>query len=48
MRETARHTPSWYVRKLRKAVVWLLIALVGVLDALLVYGLVMALAWRCL
>lgn len=44
MRE--RHTPAWYVRKLRKAVVWLLIALVGVLDALLVYVLVMA--WRCL
>lgn len=43
MRE--RHTPAWYVRKLGKAVVWLLIALVGLLDALLIY--VLVLAWRC-
>lgn len=42
---TRRHTPAWYVRKLGKAVVWLLIALVGLLDALLIYGLVVA--WRC-
>lgn len=45
---TRRHTPSWYVRRLKVAGIWLLIALVGLLDALLVYGLVMALAWRCL
>lgn len=42
-----RHTPSWYARKLKAAAIWMLIALIGVLDALLVYGLVMALAWRC-
>lgn len=40
---TRRHTPSWYARRLRTAVVWLLI---GVLDVLLVYGLVVALTWR--
>lgn len=46
MRETARHTPSWYVRKLKTAAIWTLIALIGVLDVLLVYGLVVALTWR--
>lgn len=40
-----RHMPAWYVRRLKVAVVWLLIALVGLLDALLVYVLVMA-WWR--
>ena len=44
MRE--RHTPAWYVRRLKVAGVWLLIAAIGLLDALLIYGLV--LAWRCL
>lgn len=43
MRE--RHTPAWYVRKLGKAVVWLLIAAIGLLDVLLVCVLVVA--WRC-
>lgn len=40
-----RHMPAWYVRRFKVAGVWLLIALVGLLDALLVYVLVMA-WWR--
>ena len=43
MRE--RHTPSWYVSRLKVAGVWLLIAAIGLLDALFVYVLVMA-WWR--
>lgn len=40
------HTPAWYVHRLKVAGIWLLIAAIGLLDALLIYGLV--LAWRCL
>ena len=40
MRE--RHTPAWYVRRLKVAGVWFLIAAIGLIDVLLVFVLVMA------